>query len=281
MSRPVIIMAAPNGAHKTRRDHPALPITLQQTVDEAVVCRASGASMLHAHVRDQWQQHSLDSNLYLTLFSELKNHTPDLLLQMTTESAGKFSPEQQVNSAREVKPEFLTMAVREIASEDSQLEFARQFYHWAFESHIHVQHIVFDQDDLTRFWRLHKSGIIPEPEPCLLYVLGRYNRDFHSTPEDLKPFLDVAPNTTHSFFVCAFGRQEFDCAVAAIEAGGHARIGFENNLYRKDGSVADNTADNISELADAINQMGYGVATPEQARRILHPNVDYPEVTGN
>ena len=46
-------MIAPNGARKTRRDHPALPLSIEETVDEAVRCFAAGATVLHAHVRGE------------------------------------------------------------------------------------------------------------------------------------------------------------------------------------------------------------------------------------
>ncbi|MCP3689883.1 MAG: 3-keto-5-aminohexanoate cleavage protein [Gammaproteobacteria bacterium] len=50
------MMAAPNGARKTHKDHASLPISIAETVDEAVACYAAGATVLHAHVRGQ--QHS-------------------------------------------------------------------------------------------------------------------------------------------------------------------------------------------------------------------------------
>ena len=42
---------APNGARKTRQDHPALPITPAELAACAAACRDAGASMLHLHVR--------------------------------------------------------------------------------------------------------------------------------------------------------------------------------------------------------------------------------------
>lgn len=45
-----LIMAAPNGARKTKADHPNLPITVDEVVAEARACREARAAMLHAHV---------------------------------------------------------------------------------------------------------------------------------------------------------------------------------------------------------------------------------------
>ena len=77
MTTPTIIMVAPNGARKTQKDHPALPVSIAETVDEAVLCHAAGATALHAHVRGKQDEHLLDSGLYQELIAELKRQVPD------------------------------------------------------------------------------------------------------------------------------------------------------------------------------------------------------------
>lgn len=269
MSRPVIIMAAPNGARRNHADHPALPVSIEETVDEAVRCHAAGASMLHAHVRDQQGQHVLDADRYLLLISRLRQAAPQLLVQMTTEAVGMYSSEQQFACARKVQPRFLTMALREMAPDDDTLDLARKFYHWAYGQGIHVQHILYNSAEVDRFWRLYDTGLIPEPAPCLLYVLGRYSKDSESSPDDLLPFLAAAPTRPHTWFVCAFGKQEHDCIMAAVTSGGHGRIGFENNLYDREGNLAASTAVNIGVVCTEIRNGGNQVASPAQALELL------------
>ncbi|MEK9583128.1 MAG: 3-keto-5-aminohexanoate cleavage protein, partial [Candidatus Puniceispirillum sp.] len=46
MTRPTIIMAAPNGARKVKTDHPAVPVTIAETIATAKECHAAGASIL-------------------------------------------------------------------------------------------------------------------------------------------------------------------------------------------------------------------------------------------
>ena len=46
------IMLAPNGARRSKHDHPRLPITVEETVAAARDAFAAGAGALHAHVRD-------------------------------------------------------------------------------------------------------------------------------------------------------------------------------------------------------------------------------------
>ena len=80
------IMVAPNGARRTKSDHPALPITIEELVETAMACQQAGADGLHAHVRDADGRHILDAGLYNELLAELNSATPDLYIQITTEA---------------------------------------------------------------------------------------------------------------------------------------------------------------------------------------------------
>ena len=51
MTRDVIIMVAPNGARKTKLDHAALPVSIEDTASEAAQCYAAGASAARARAR--------------------------------------------------------------------------------------------------------------------------------------------------------------------------------------------------------------------------------------
>lgn len=110
--------------------------------------------------------------------------------------------------------------------------------------------------------------MIPAEHRCVLFVLGRYNVNFQSEPADLDPFLwhDLAGL---DWFTCAFGSQEQQCVMAAINAGGHARIGFENNLYLPDGEIAASTAALVSSLVDSMQTQGLHPASAGAASQLL------------
>ena len=55
----------------------------------------------------------------------------------------------------------------------------------------------------------------------------------------------------------------------AAALGGHARVGFENNLYLPDGQVAPNTAALVQSLVGAMRQQGLQAATAASARQRL------------
>jgi uncharacterized protein (DUF849 family) len=265
---PTIIMVAPNGARKTRRDHPALPVSIEETVDEAVQCHAAGATILHAHVRGKQDEHLLDAGLYQELIAELKHQAPEMLVQITTEAVGIYTPAQQVDCVKAVVPEMASVALKEITANFTDLAFAERFYAWTIEAGVHIQHILFSDEELVQFLKLRQSGVIPATHRCVLFVLGRYAVDFQSNPADLDPFL-ARDLTDLDWFVCAFGANEQACINAAIDHGGHARIGFENNLYLPDGNVATNSAELVSELAASISASNRFIATSGEVRHLL------------
>ena len=52
-------------------------------------------------------------------------------------------------------------------------------------------------------------------------------------------------------------------------SGGHARVGFENNLYLPNGEVADSTSALISSLVGSLHDAGDQPASSEQAAQLL------------
>jgi len=268
MPDPVIIMVAPNGARKTHEDHPALPVSIQETVDEAVACHAAGATVLHAHVRDDKGKHVLDSGLYNELITEMKRRAPDMLVQTTSEAVGMYTPEQQVDCIKKASPEMASVALREITGDYQQTALVRDFCHWCVEANVHIQHILYSAEELQRFQQYKTDRVIPESQNCVLFVLGRYAIDFQSNPDDLKPFLEQNLNELN-WFTCAFGLQEQTCVIAGINHGGHARIGFENNLHQVDGSIAKSTASQVESLVSSLAASDRTVANSTHVRQLL------------
>lgn len=143
MTRDVVIMAAPNGARKTKLDHAALPVSIEDTASEAAQCYAAGASVLHAHVRGKNDEHVLDAGLYRELIKEMTRRVPGMLIQVTSEAIGIYTPEEQVACIQAVVPKMASMSLREISSNFERPEYARQFFEWCDEHEVHIQHIVF------------------------------------------------------------------------------------------------------------------------------------------
>ena len=87
------LMVAPNGARKVKKDHPEVPLTIEETVEVAKNCFKAGAGAIHLHVRNEKGEHVLDAGLYKEALKELEFKVPKMHIQVTTEAVGKYSPE--------------------------------------------------------------------------------------------------------------------------------------------------------------------------------------------
>ena len=246
-----------------------MPVSIAETVEEAALCYKAGASVIHAHVRGDRDEHVLDAGRYAELLQELRIQVPEMLAQVTTEAVGIYQPAEQAECVKAVNPEMISLAMREMAGEDCDLNFARDFYQWTTQNEVHVQHIVYDEADLHRLLMLRDQSVIPAGRLCVLFVLGRFLENRQATPDDITPFLNRVKGEELDWFVCAFGSHEQACALSAIEQGGHARIGFENNLLLEDGSTAANTAELVDALKRRMLESGRVPTDGQGAREIL------------
>ena len=145
----------------------------------------------------------------------------------------------------------------------------RSFCVWMQANRIAPQFILYDAGDVERFFALCDADVIRFINPFLLFVLGRYATDQQSEPADLDPFLDALKGRDVPWAVCAFGKRELDCAEAAMTAGGHVRVGYENNLHMTDGSVAASNADIVAATAARVRELGFDVMTAGEAKSFI------------
>lgn len=265
---PVVLCAAPTGARRTKKDHPALPLSTAEIARDAVACAAAGASAIHLHVRNPAGEHTLDVNLYRETLQAIRAEAgSELLLQVTTEAVGRYSPEEQMAVVRELKPEAISIALQELIPDRTLETDAAAFLSWASGNQTAVQYILYSADEILRMVQLKERGVIPDATPHALFVLGRYTPGQRSRPRELFPFLDLWPKDW-PWTVCAFGPEEPLCMAVAIGLGGNVRIGFENNLNRPDGTLASSNAELIANAHTLISATGRPLASTADARRI-------------
>lgn len=266
MNTPLIITVAPNGAYKTKEQHPHVPLTASELAQTAKECLDAGAAMIHAHVRTPDGKHLLDAHAYKEATAAIRKAVgQELVVQITTEAAQVYEPHEQMQVAREAAPEALSVGLREIVKPEIALSDLQSFFTWLKETNVMTQIILYDVADIQTWQNLRAQGVIPENKWFLLFVLGRYSVGQVSSPTDLLPFL-AADNGAYPWAMCAFGPQENACAMAAASLGGHARIGFENNLFLKDGSQAPNNAALVSQVTEGAHALGRALATANDIR---------------
>ncbi len=266
---PYVVGVAPSGARRSKTDHPAVPLTHEELARDAAACREYGATLLHLHVRDAVGRHSLDAELYLDAIEAIRREAgPDLLIQITTEAIGRFTPREQIAAVHAVRPEAVSLAIRELVPDPTAEPTAAGFLEECVREGRLVQYILYSPEDAVRLGGLVARGIVPEEDGSVLFVLGRYPSREATRAADLDAFLR-AYDGKMPWFVCAFGVSERRCALDAAARGGHGRVGFENNILLADGRVAPGNASLVAELVTALPGTGRTLATAAQTRAIL------------
>lgn len=268
--QPLVISVAPNGAYKTRQDHSEVPITAKEIASTAAACLEAGASMIHLHVRNTDGSHSLDADHYRAAINAVEQAVGDQLsIQVTSEAAGIYKAPQQIAAIRALAPRSVSIALREIIPTDEDQFAAAEFLLWLSKEKTLPQYILYDANDVMRYRSLVTEGIIPDTPHWVLFVIGRYSEGQQSDPNQLQPFLAASKGIKVPWAVCAFGKTELDCVIAAAEQGGHVRVGFENNIYLQNGQIAVGNAALIEQVAKAADEANYDLANADTFRKMF------------
>ncbi|MDZ7643058.1 MAG: 3-keto-5-aminohexanoate cleavage protein [Woeseiaceae bacterium] len=265
-----MIMSAPNGARLTPEDHPAVPIDAAGLADCAAAVLAAGASAMHVHVRDDDGEHVLDADRYRAALDQVGKRVGDrLILQITTEAHERYTAAEQMQVVRDVRPEAVSLALRELCPDEAAEPAAGKFFQWLVRERIWPQYILYSAAELHRFDTLRRKGFFGQEQPFCLFVLGSHAA--HQTGElaELDTILAAADCSQFPWAVCCFGQYELRALRAARRLGGHARVGFENNVTLADGRMAGDNADLVKQLAAFDDDTGREPATADDVRAAL------------
>ncbi len=244
-----MIMVSPTGARLTKGDHPMVPLTIPEIVATTRACAASGADALHLHVRDAQGTHSLDVALYAEALEALDAALPGFPVQITTESAGRYTPAEQLDLLTRLAPKWASISVREVTADPT---LAREVYATCARNGTRVQHIVYDARDAQKLTDLIANGTLP-PAPEVILVLGSYAEQRPGQPQELPALVATLPEGAR-WMLCAFGHTEHTCLRAAARLGGDLRVGFENSITRADGAPWPSVEASVAAICAELEQ---------------------------
>ena len=267
----IAIIVAPNGARKTKQDHDQLPMTIEEMVAEAKACQTAGATMIHLHARDAQGRHSLEVDDNLEIYHAVKAAVGDsMIVQLTTEAVGMYSPQQQMALIKAVKPEAASFALRELIPDEQSEEQGFAFFDWVAAQGILSQIILYDQADIERYFSFRERGVLPKHNQHALVVLGRYHEAQQSSPWDLRALhLERFIEENVRCAVCAFGAREQDCLTHAMLLGLDVRVGFENNHLSADGQPANCNAEQVQRLKEVSKLLDVPLHDAESFRESI------------
>ncbi|MCJ9690233.1 3-keto-5-aminohexanoate cleavage protein [Rhizobium sp. PRIMUS64] len=266
----VAIAVAPNGGRKTKLEHPNLPLTATELAETAVRCKEAGAAMIHVHVRKNDGSHLLDADAYRKAMSAIRSRVgDDLVVQITSEALGAYTPAEQIAVVKETCPEAVSLALRELVPDTSFEAAFADLLAWMAREGVLPQIILYDPSEAVVLADMQTRGLIPWRTISVLFVLGRYTAEQTSQPTDLLPFLATGIPRFEHWSVCAFGRHEAACVSAGALFGGNVRVGFENNTRLPNGAAASGNEDLVIAVSQTVQSLNYKLESGVDLRQRL------------
>lgn len=267
---PFIVMSAPNGARRSKVDHACIPLSPAELAQNAQAILESNASILHLHVRDESNRHTLDPERYRAAIDAVHDQVGDrLVIQITTEACGIYAAEQQMAVVKDLKPEAVSISLRELIPDRRKVRDAGDFFAWLRSNEVMPQYILYSPDEVAWLEELRGRGVFSDDLPFVLFVLGRYGTSDYGDPEDIDDYRRELGDERIPWGVCCFGPREDEASQCAAGAGGHARVGFENNLLMPDGSEAPDNAALVCLAAAHARAAGRQIATVDDVRHLF------------
>lgn len=267
-----IVMSAPTGARRDKSQHPMLPVTPDEIADCAAAVLREGASIIHLHVRDGSLGHSLEPSRYRDAMRAIRERVAsEIVVQITTESCEIYSPQRQMEVVRELRPEAVSIALRDLYPDPTMENVVRDFSAWLRDFGVMAQHILYTPADVSRFCELRERQVLGNESSFVLFVLGSYTKGIDGQPRDIDRFRCNLSDDSVAWAICCFGGKENEAARIAAELGGHARVGMENNLLMPDGSVASDNAALVRLAVENGLRAGRSIADAGQVRAMFAP----------
>ena len=266
----LIITAAICGAEVTKEHNPAVPYTIEEIGQEAKSAYDAGASIIHLHVRTDDGRPTQCGKRYAAAITEIKRLCPDIIIQPSTGGAVGMSNDDRLQPVN-LKPEMATLSLGTVnfGGDDvfMNTETAIKVFIERFkEMGVKPEFEIFDKGMIDMAHRLIRQGLIELPAH-FNFVMGVAG-GIGAAPRDFTYLMDSLPHGS-SFTVSGIGRAEFPMAALSIVAGGHVRVGFEDNIYLSKGVLAKSNGELVEKVLRIANELGREIANPTEARQIL------------
>jgi len=289
MSPKTFLTCAVTGNITTPDQTPHLPVTPTQIADECLSAAEAGAAAVHIHVRDPHTgKPSMELELYREVFDTVRRANPELIINLTTGPGGRFvpsvddprvaapgstlvHPEKRVEHVRVLKPDVCSLDLNTMNSGgDVVMNTPRNVRIMAKvmrEAGVKPELEIFDSGDMHLALDLIADGTLDGPGMWTFVTGVKYG--FSSSPETLMYARSLLPaGAIWSAF--GIGRFEFPIVAQAWLAGGHVRVGMEDNIYLEKGVLAKSNAELVSKAKRIIHDLGGELATPREARALLN-----------
>ena len=271
MSKPCIICVAITGSVPRKEDNPAVPITVDEQVESTQAAFEAGATICHAHVRNDDQTTSSDPEKFGRLKEGLEKHCPGMIIQFSTGGRSGAGPER--GGMLPLRPDMESLTVGSNNFPTRVYENPPDLVDWlALEMisyDIKPEIEAFDLSHIFQAAKMQEDGRLKGPA-YVQFVMGVKN----AMPVDREVFdfyLHTMKRLLPDSEWCAAGiaRHQIEVNEWCVAAGGHARTGLEDNIRMNRDTLAPSNAALVERVVELCEQYERPVATTLEARAIL------------
>ncbi|MEM9432675.1 MAG: 3-keto-5-aminohexanoate cleavage protein [Pseudomonadota bacterium] len=272
MTIPCIICVAITGSLPRKSDNPAVPISVSEQIESTHEAFEAGASIVHAHVRNADESPSSDPEKFAELKTGLEKHCPGMIIQLST--GGRSGAGRERGGMLRLRPDMASLSVGSNNFPTRVYENPPDLVDWLASEMIDNQVMpeieAFDLSHILKAKEMADKGQIVG-KPYVQFVMGVKN----AMPADRHVF-DYYVGTVHRLFgedapwcAAGIGRHQIELNAWAIEAGGHARTGLEDNVRLDKTTIAPSNAALVRRTVELCERFDRPVADTTEARRIL------------
>ncbi|ABV95208.1 protein of unknown function DUF849 [Dinoroseobacter shibae DFL 12 = DSM 16493] len=269
--KPCIICVAITGSVATKSANPAVPITVAEQVESTHEAFEAGASICHAHVRNDDETPSSDPEKFARLQEGLQKHCPGMIIQFST--GGRSGAGRERGGMLPLRPDMASLTVGSNNFPTRVYENPPDLVDW-LASEMRAHEVIpeieaFDLSHIHHAALMHRDGRLAT-RPYIQFVMGVKNAmpvdretfDFYrATVERLLPGAEWCG--------AAIGASQIVMNEWCVAEGGHARTGLEDNVRLDRETLAPSNAALVRRVVELCNQYERPVADPAQAREIL------------
>jgi len=291
MNSDVFITCAVTGSGATQDRSHHVPRSPEQIAESAIAAARAGAAVVHCHVRDpETGAPSRDLKLYRELTDRIRESDTDVVLNLTAGMGGDIvfggveNPMDLNRDATDMVGATERMAhvaecLPEICTLDcGTMNFAEADYvmtntpgmlvamgQMMTDLGVKPEIEAFDTGHLWYAKHLVEQGILDSPALVQLCMGVKWG-----APDDLNTYLAMVNNVPPDWTFSAFGlgRNQMAYVAASVLAGGHVRVGLEDNLWLDRGVLAENHQ-LVTRARGIIEGMGAKLMSPAQVREKL------------
>ena len=268
-TRKIIVAVAPTG--KKTEPPTVNPLTPEDIAHQVIDCEKAGASMVHMHVRDKTGEQTEDlADFAATL--DLIRQSSDIVIQGSTGGLTDLTLEQRCVALDDPRVETASLNMGSINfDEDVYVNRMPDIRYWAgrmAETRVAPELEIFAAGMLPAYVQLVAEGVL-KPPYSIGFCLG-VRWALPANPETLFFLKTLLPEKDVPWGVIHAEMQDFALLAAAIGMGASVvRVGFEDSVFFAPGKAARTNAELVEKMVALIRQIGYEVATCQEAREIL------------